>query len=86
MFIIQIDSNCTLLFTEYNELSIFFRDTSTVNKIPIDVIITGNQINLNFFNCIKKNDIKLSEPLLFAVVHQPHIFFSLSSTSDSCQV
>lgn len=57
-----------------------------MNKIPIDVIITGNQININFFNCKKINDIKVSEPLLYAVVHQPHVFFSLSNTSDSCQV
>lgn len=28
----------------------------------------------------------MSEPLLFAAVHQPHIFFSFSNTSDSCQV
>lgn len=58
-----------------------------LNKIPLDVIITGNQINFNFFNCSSvKNEIKVSKPLLFAVIHQPHIFFSLSSTSDSCQV
>jgi len=57
-----------------------------VNKIPIDVIITGNQININLFNRKKKNDIKVYEPLLYAVVHQPHVFFSLSNTSDSCQV
>lgn len=57
-----------------------------LNKIPIDIIITGNQINLNFFNYTIKNEMKLCEPLLFAVVHQPHIFFSLSGTSDSCQV
>lgn len=59
---------------------------NAVNKIPIDIIITGNQINLNVFNYTKKNEIKVAEPLLFAVVHQPHVFFSLSNTSDSCQV
>lgn len=70
-----------------SNIAIFIKkDTNIVNKVPIDIIITGNQINLNIFNCIKKNDIKVSEPLLFAVVHQPHVFFSLSSTSDSCQV
>jgi len=67
-------------------MTLFFRDTNIVNKIPIDVNITGNQINVNFFNFIQKNDIKVSVPLLFAIVHQPHIFFSLSSTSDSGQV
>lgn len=52
----------------------------------MDVIITGNQINFNLFNCVLKNEIKMSEPLIFTVIHQPHVFFSLSNTSDSCQV
>lgn len=71
---------------EYNYFILFLRRQNVLNRIPLDVIITGNQINFNFFNCSVKNDIKVSQPLLFAVIHQPHIFFSLSSTSGSCQV
>ncbi|XP_025418587.1 vacuolar protein sorting-associated protein 13B-like [Sipha flava] len=87
------DHDNSLITTADNKInsqsnaSIFTKkDSNTINKIPIDIIITGNQINLNFFNYIVKNEIKISEPLIFIVIHQPHVFFSLSNNSDSCQV
>ncbi|XP_050539664.1 intermembrane lipid transfer protein VPS13B isoform X2 [Daktulosphaira vitifoliae] len=58
----------------------------TENKIPMDLIITSNQINLNFFKNTLKNEIKTSEPLIYIVFHQPHVFFSNTYNYSSCQV
>ncbi|XP_050421986.1 intermembrane lipid transfer protein VPS13B-like isoform X2 [Adelges cooleyi] len=62
------------------------KNSITENKIPIDIIITGNQINLNFFNVVIKNKFRVTEPLLYITFQQPHVFFSDTNNCESCQV